>query len=301
MKIGFIGIGNMGEPMARNLIRAGHEVTVYNRTRQRADALRQEGARVAASPAEAAAEAHVMITMLADDQAVRETVLSGGEPAIESLRRGAVHMSSSTISLELSKELEHRHDARGQGYVAAPVLGRATAAAEKRLWVIVAGAPEQIERCRPVLEELGRGVSVVGAEPWKANVVKIGVNFVLASMIETLGESYALMEKHGIDPHQFLEVLNGGAFQSPVFANYGARIAEGRYLPAGFALRLGLKDTELALAAAKAAMTPLPIAGVLRDHFLEALAYGHGELDWAAIASVSRIHANVPRTSRAGG
>jgi 3-hydroxyisobutyrate dehydrogenase-like beta-hydroxyacid dehydrogenase len=301
MRIGFIGIGNMGEPMARNLLLAGHDVAVYNRTRQRAEALGREGARTAASPAEAAADADVLITMLADDQALRGTVLEGGRPAIDALRRGAIHMSSSTISLEMSKELERRHGERGQGYIAPPVIGRADAAAERRLWVIAAGPPDQIAHCRPVMEALGRGVTVVGEEPWKANVVKIGVNFVLASMVEALGESYALVEKHGVDPHLFLAVLNGGAFQSPVFENYGTRIADHRYQPAGFSLLLGLKDTQLALAAAESAAAPLPFAGVLRDRFLQALAYGQGDLDWAAIAEIARINANLIPSPGAGG
>jgi 3-hydroxyisobutyrate dehydrogenase-like beta-hydroxyacid dehydrogenase len=148
---------------------------------------------------------------------------------------------------------------------------------------------------------LGRGFTVVGEEPWKANLVKIGVNFVLASMIEALGESYALVEKLGIDPLQFLAVLNGGAFQSPVFENYGTRIAERRYQPAGFSLRLGLKDTQLALQAAETTGTPLPFANVLRDSFFEALARGQGELDWAALAEVARRNANVPRSRSARG
>lgn len=298
MKVGFIGIGNMGEPMARNLLLAGHEVAVYNRTLHRAEGLGKQGARIAVSPAEAAADADVLITMLADDRALRGTVLEGGGPAIGALRRGAIHISSSTISLDMSKELEQRHAACGQGYVAAPVIGRADAAAQKTLWVIAAGPPDQIARCRPILDALGRGITVVGEEPWKANLVKIGVNFVLASMVEALGESYALVEKHGVDPHQFLAVLNGGAFQSPVFENYGTRIADHRYQPAGFSLRLGLKDTQLALAAAESAAAPLPFAGVLRDRFLQALAYGHGDLDWAAIAEIARVNANlIPASS----
>lgn len=301
MKVGFIGLGRMGLPMARNLIRAGHELTAYDRTRGRAETLQREGARIANSPAEAAAEADVLVTMLANDEAVRETVLDGDEAAIRSLRREAVHMSSSTVSVEISKELEQRHRERGQGYIAATIIGRPEAAAERRLWIIAAGAPAQIERCRPVMQGIGHGITEIGEEPWRANLVKIAVNFVLGSMVEMLGESYALVEKHGIDARKFLEVLNGGALQSPFVQNYGTIIAERRYEPAGFSLRLGLKDTELALEAAESARSPLPFAAVIRDHYLQALAYGHGELDWAAVAEISRINANVVRTLKAGG
>ncbi len=299
MKIGFIGLGHMGQPMARNLLRAGHEVTAYNRSRGRAEALGKEGARVADSPAQAAAEADVLITMLPDDQAVREAVLEGERAAIAAMRREAVHISCSTISVEMSKELEQRHRERGQGYLATPVFGRPEAAAEKKLWFIVAGGPSQIECCRSVMDALGSGVSVIGEQPWQANLIKIAVNFVLGSMLETVGESYALVEKHGVDTRKFLEALNG-TVRSPVIENYGKIISERRYEPAGFSLSLGMKDAELALDAAKSAASPLPLAGVLRDHYLQALAYGHGDLDWAAIAEISRINANVVRTLKAG-
>ncbi len=300
MKIAFIGLGHMGQPMARNLLRAGHEVTAYNRSRGRAEALGKEGARVADSPAQAVAEADVLMTMLPDDQAVRGAVLEGDRAAIAAMRREAIHMSCSTISVEMSKELERRHRDRGQGYIATPVFGRPEAAAEKKLWFIAAGEPSQIECCRSVMDALGSGVSVIGEQPWQANLIKIAVNFVLGSMLETVGESYALVEKHGVDTRKFLEALNG-TVRSPVIENYGKIISERRYEPAGFSLRLGMKDAELALDAAKSAASPLPLAGILRDHYLQALAYGHGDLDWAAIAEVSRINANVVRTLKAGG
>jgi len=300
MKIGFIGLGLMGMPMARNLLRSGHEVTAYNRTRGRAEELAKEGARVADSPAQAATGAEVLVTMLADDRAVREAVLEGERAAIASLGREAIHISCSTISVEMSKELERRHGERGQGYVAAPVFGRPEAAAARKLLFIAAGEPSQIECCRPVMDALGRGVSIIGEQPWQANLVKIAVNFVLAGMLETVGESYALVEKHRVDARKFLEVLNG-TIHSPVIESYGKIISERGYEPAGFSLRLGLKYTELALEAAKSSASPLPLAGILRDHFLQALAYGHGDLDWAAVAEISRINANVVRTLKAGG
>ena len=205
MKIAFIGLGNMGAPMAANLRRAGHELVVYNRTPDRAAPLAAQGARVARSPREAAAGVEVLITMLADDAAV-EAVMFGQDGALEGLARGAVHVSMSTISPDLSRRLLAAHAARDQGYVAAPVFGRPEAAQAAKLWIVAAGRPDALERCRPLLDALGQGVEVVGEEPPKANVVKIGGNFLLAAAIEAMGEAFALMRKHGIDPARFIEV-----------------------------------------------------------------------------------------------
>ena len=304
MRVGFVGLGTMGEPMARNLIRAGHRLTVYNRTRQRAEALGSEGARIADTPADAAADAEVLITMLSDDRAARSVLLGAGPEqtsAIDALAPEAIHMSASTIGVECSKELEREHRVRSQGYVAAPVIGRGEAARDKALWMIAAGAPDAIERCRPLMEALSRGITIVGEQPWKANLTKIGVNFMLATVLESFGEAYAMLEKSGLDPHSFLDVVNNGAFRSPVYANYGGMIADRKYEPAGFSLKLGLKDAELALEAAGAVHAPLPFASVLRDHYLQALAHGHAELDWSAVAEVARHNAGVGRTQKAGG
>ncbi len=304
MRVGFIGLGTMGEPMARNLIRAGHRLTVYNRTRQRAEALGGEGARVADTPADAAADAEVLISMLSDDRAVRSVLLGAGPDettAIDALAPEAIHRSPSTNGIECSKDLEREHRLRRQGYVAAPVIGRAEAARDKALWVIAAGAPDAIERCRPLMEALGRGITIAGEQPWMANLTKIGVNFMLATVLESFGEAYAMLEKSGLDPRSFLDVVHNGAFHSPVYANYGKMIADRQYEPAGFSLKLGLKDAELALEAGEAVQAPLPFASVLRDHYLQVLAYGHGELDWSALAEVARHNAGVDRTQKAGG
>jgi 3-hydroxyisobutyrate dehydrogenase-like beta-hydroxyacid dehydrogenase len=284
MKIAFVGLGNMGAPMARNLLRAGHEVTVYNRTREKAEQLTSDGARLAGSASEAVAGCEAAISMLADDTAVRGTVF-GHDGFIQKLPAGAIHISSSTISVELSKHLAEYHSRFGQGYVAAPVLGRPDAAEASKLWIIAAGPEKLIERCRPLFDALGRGLSVVGREPWQANMVKIAANFTLASMLETLGEAAALMRKTGISVHQFNEVVNS-LFQSPVYAGYGKLIADEKYEPAGFRLKLGLKDVGLALAAAGAEAVPMPLASLLRDHYLEAVARGYGEQDWSAVARV---------------
>ena len=290
MKVGFIGLGNMGLPMARNLLRAGDSLTVYNRTSGRAEQLAADGAMIAGSASEAAREAQVVITMLADDQALRSVVF--GQGVLGAMAPGAIHLGMSTISVAFSRELAEAHAAAGRGY-AGPVFGRPDAAAAARLWVVAAGAAEHVETCRPLMEAMGRAVSVVGADPWVANVVKVTGNLMIATTIEALGEAFALQRKWGVAPRAFLEVVNGALFQSPLYANYGGLIADEKYEPAGFRLRLGLKDTRLALEAAEAVSVPLPLASLLRDHFLTAVANGKGEMDWAALALLAAENAGL--------
>lgn len=289
MKITFIGAGNMGAPMARNLLHAGHQVTVYNRTRERAEPLRQEGARLAESPADAARDADLAITMLADDAAV----LDAAHGLMETLARNAIHVGMSTISVACSQRLAQEHTAHGQHYVAAPVFGRPEAAAAAKLWIVAAGAAQQVQTCEPVFQTLGRGHSVVGTDPWLANAVKLAGNFLIAAMLESLGEAFALVRKSGVDAGQFLDIVNTALFQSNIYANYGGAVAKEKFEPAGFKLRLGFKDLRLVQEAAEAAAVPMPLAGVLRDRFLAALARGEGDLDWAAIARIAAIQASL--------
>lgn len=285
MRVGFIGMGSMGRPMARSLLRAGHEVSVYNRTRERSEALAGEGALVASTPAEAARNAEAVITMLSDDRAVEQVVFAGG--MLDSLPHGAAHISASTISVALSKRMAEAHAAHGQNYVAAPVFGRPEAAEAGKLWVVASGDPAQVARFRPLFEAMGRGISELGPEPWKANVVKLSGNFLIASMLEALGEAFALVRKSGIGAQPFLDIVNSALFNSPLYANYGGRIAGEAYEPAGFKLRLGLKDQRLVLEAAEAAEVPMPLASLIRDRLIEAIARGKGDIDWSALASVS--------------
>jgi 3-hydroxyisobutyrate dehydrogenase-like beta-hydroxyacid dehydrogenase len=292
MKVAFIGLGNMGAPMAANLRRAGHELVVYNRTPDRAAPLAAQGARVARSPREAAAGVEVLITMLADDAAV-EGVMFGQDGALEGLARGAVHVSMSTISPDLSRRLLAEHAARDQGYVAAPVFGRPEAAQAAKLWIVAAGRADALERCRPLLDALGQGVEVVDDDPPKANVVKIGGNFLLAAAIEAMGEAFALVRKHGIDPARFIEVVNGRLLRSPVYENYAKIIVGGHWTPPGFKLRHGLKDIRLALGAGDEADVPLPLASLMRDRYLSAMAWGWADADWAALARVGAVEAGL--------
>lgn len=292
MRVGFIGLGSMGLPMARNLVRAGHPVAAYNRTRSRAEQLAGDGARVAATPAEAADGAEVLVTMLSDDPAAG-AVLFGEDGALGALAPGAVHASMSTLGVPFSRRLAEEHARAGVGYVAAPVFGRPEAAEAGKLWVVAAGAPDAIDRCRPVFDAVGQGTFRVGEEPEKANVVKLSGNFMLASMIEALGEAMALARKHGIEAGALLEVLTSTLFNVPVYRSYGGMIAERRFEPAGFALKLGAKDVRLVLQAADEVQAPMPLASVAHAHFTEGLAKGYGEIDWAGMARVVAENAGL--------
>jgi 3-hydroxyisobutyrate dehydrogenase-like beta-hydroxyacid dehydrogenase len=284
MKLGFIGLGSMGLGMARNLLKAGHEITVYNRTWAKAEALAAEGAKVADSPV-AACGGEAIFTMLADDAAL-EAVVFGDKGILTAGATGLIHVSMSTISPALSRRLAIAHAERGQGYLAAPVFGRPEAAAAAKLIVVAAGKPESVERCRPALEAIGQKVFDAGADPEKANLIKVSGNFMIAAMLETLGEVFAVLRKSGVDPKLFLEIVNGNLFRSPVYELYGKAIAEGRFEPAGFKLRLGMKDVKLALAAAEEVSAPMPLGSLLRDHFLSGVARGYGDIDWAGLSKV---------------
>jgi 3-hydroxyisobutyrate dehydrogenase-like beta-hydroxyacid dehydrogenase len=285
MNIAFLGLGQMGAGMARNLLRKGHEVTVYNRSRQRSEALAAEGARVAETPSAACSSPiDAALTMVADDAALEEIVF-GPEGLAGSLPRGSVHVSHSTVSTALSRRLAAAHAERGQGFVAAPVFGRPDAAASASLLVVAGGASEAIERVQPVFNAIGRRTVLAGPDPAQANAVKLCGNFMIASMIEAFGEAYATLRKAGVEPETFLEVA-GGLFRSPVYDNYGAIIARRHFKPAGFALRLGLKDAKLVLATAEENASPMPFASIVRDHLISALAHGQAELDWSSFTQV---------------
>jgi 3-hydroxyisobutyrate dehydrogenase-like beta-hydroxyacid dehydrogenase len=283
MRVGFIGLGHMGAGMAGNLIKAGHEVTVYNRTPEKARALVAAGARTARTVPEAS-QGDAVMTMLANDAAV-ETLVLGREGVVTSLRPGALHVSSSTISVALSQRLSQEHAKQGQRYVAAPVFGRPDAATAAQLVVVAAGEKTAIEAARPLLEAVGRKVFVIAEEPRAANLVKLSGNFLNASVIESLGEALALITKGGIDRQRYLEIL-ASLFNVPAYNIYGALIASGRFEPAGFAAPLGQKDIRLLLAAAEDLSVAMPVGSLLRDRFLTLMAQGGERLDWSAIGAL---------------
>ena len=292
MQIAFAGLGNMGLAMARLLFQAGHRLTVYNRTRSRADQLKDLKPVVAETPAAAARGADVLITMLADDDSL-EAVTLGPDGALAALPARAIHISMSTISPALAARLAERHSAAGQVYVAAPVFGRPEAAAAKKLWIVAAGPADALDRCRPVLDALGQGVIVEGDDPPRANVIKLAGNFLLAAAIEAMGEAFALGRKYGIAPADLLDIVNGRLMRSPIYENYGKLIAEERYEPAGFKLKYGLKDIRLALGAAEQVAAPMPLASLIRDRYLAGMARGWGDIDWAALARVAAVDAGL--------
>jgi len=292
MKVAFIGLGNMGVHMAKHLLREANDLTVWNRTLEKAVGLRAAGAKVASSPAEAARDAEVVVTMLADDSAVESAVL-GPDGLIHSLPRGAVHVSSSTISVALSQRLQREHAQRDQQYLAAPVFGRPEAAEAGKLFVVVAGDPEAVERCQPVLQAIGQRAFVMGEKPEMANVAKLSGNFLISSIIESLGEAIALTRKYDIDAHHYVDFLTSSLFAAPIFKTYGGIIADERYSPAGFRLRLGLKDVKLAIAAGEAVDVALPVASLVHDHALAAIGRGMAELDWSATAKLAAENAGL--------
>jgi 3-hydroxyisobutyrate dehydrogenase-like beta-hydroxyacid dehydrogenase len=292
MKLGFIGLGGMGRAMAGLLLAAGHPLAVYNRTHERAQELCERGARAADSARDVARDAQAVVTMLADDEAVESSVF-GAQGLLVGLAPGAVHISSSTISVALSERLAAEHAAAGQCYIAAPVFGRPDAAARKELWILAAGPRADVGRCMPVLEALGRGVTRLGESAPIANVVKLAGNFLIASVNEALGESFALTRKAGVDPQAFLGLFQAVFARSAMFERYAATIARGEYEPAGFKARLGLKDLRLLLAAGDAAEVPMPLASLVHDHLLTAVAQGHGDLDWSVIARIAAERAGL--------
>jgi len=270
MNVGFVGLGQMGRPMVERLKGAGHSLKVYNRTRSSAEI---------ASRQDDVLDSEVVITMLADVAAVRTVWLDPGLAA--RLPKGAIHLNMATVSMGIARDLTAIHKG---SYVAAPVFGRPPLAAQGQLDIIAAGSPEAIERCRPLLSILGKQVFVVGEEPAKANAVKIARNFLLSTVIESLGEAFALVRKCGVAPADFLNILANTSLGSPAYKNYGKMIVEQAWKPAQFAMPLGVKDVELALATAREAGMNLQLGDLIRKNLLAAIAAGRAEQDWAALA-----------------
>jgi 3-hydroxyisobutyrate dehydrogenase-like beta-hydroxyacid dehydrogenase len=298
MNIAFIGLGNMGSAMAQNLIKAGHSLHVYNRTRSRAEELQAQGAYVAATAGEAAAKAEIAITMVADDHALESVVFGdekngGKDGLLGALPPHAIHISCSTISVALSRRMAAAHAERKQHYVAAPVFGRPEAAAAAKLFVVAAGPKAQVEKCQPLFDAMGQKTFVVGEDASGANVIKLNGNFLITTVIESLAESFALVRKSGLDANQFLEILTSTLFNAPIYKTYGGLIVADKFTPPGFKVPLGLKDNRLLLAAAEEAAVPMPMASLVRDRFLAAMAQGMSELDWAAIARISANDAGL--------
>jgi 3-hydroxyisobutyrate dehydrogenase-like beta-hydroxyacid dehydrogenase len=279
MRIGFLGLGKMGTPMALRLLAAGHELAVWNRSEARTEPLIREGAIAAGTPAEAELGADAVVTMLFDD-AAHEEVLFGANGLMDALSPGALHISCSTISVALSERLTAEHARRGIDFVAAPVFGRPNVAEEGRLWIVAAGADEAVAKARPILEAMSRGISVVGKEPRMAHAVKLGGNFLISAMIHSLSEAFVFAAGQGIEPETFLETVNSALFQSPFYAAYGKVMLHPPEQP-GATIGLGAKDVGLLREAAASRKTRLSLADTLAEIFAEAQKTGLGGEDWA--------------------
>ena len=282
MSIGFIGLGSMGTGIAANLVKAGHEVTVWNRSPGRAEELKAAGAREAGSPAEAADDAAIVFTMLSDDAALL-SVLRGEEGLMKGLPERSLHVSLSTISVATADRLTAEHEAHGQRFVSAPVFGRPEAAAAGKLFIVAAGKAADIDEAEPAFEAIGQRTFRVGETPSAANLVKLCGNFAILAAIETMGEAMTLAEKGGVPKAALYEVLTGTLFDAPVYKNYGRMIVEDRYRPAGFKAPLGLKDMRLVEESAEKHRVAMPVLSVLRNHLLETIAKEGEDIDWSGI------------------
>jgi 3-hydroxyisobutyrate dehydrogenase-like beta-hydroxyacid dehydrogenase len=283
MRIGFIGLGHMGAGIAANLIRASHEVRVWNRSPDKARPLVELGATLAASPREAATDTEVVFTMLGDDAALRN-VVQGPDGLYAGLGQGAIHVSMSTIGVATAEELTARHAELGQHFVSAPVFGRPEAAAAAKLFVLCAGGAAELARVAPLLAKLGQRVLPLGEKPAHANLVKLCGNFMILATIESLGEAMNLAEHGGVGKRALLEVLTNTLFDFPVMRTYGAIILEERYRPAGFAATWGLKDMRLAGESATALDVNMPFLRVLDANLVATIANEGTDIDWSGIA-----------------
>jgi len=289
MKIGFIGLGRMGHHVAANLLKAGHQVTVWNRSRAPVQALVEKGAIAAPSPEEAV-KGDAVFSMLSNDQVMREIGLAG--PLLEKAAKGLIHVNLATISVEFAKELAEAHRKAGLSYISAPVFGRPEMAEAAALVLVAGGEEAALKTMQPVLDKIGAR-TVPLDEAWQANLFKICGNFMIASELEAIGEAFALLRKGGVDPALFHDVMAGRLFTGAVFKAYGAMILNRQYEPAGFALTLGLKDVNLARNAAQGLGVEMPTAELLKKHYDEAVAWGWQDKDWAAIGEVPAKKAGV--------
>jgi len=294
MKVGFIGLGIMGGGMARNLLAGGHEVTVWNRTRAKAEALGAAGATVADAPLETAVGADVLITVLDGDASVGEILFGGGDDLIAALPEGAVHVSMETISVAYAETLTETHKARGRGFVCAPIIGRGDAAEAGELTLIVGGTSADVAHCQPAFEAMSKGVVHVGEEPKTAAIVKLSNNYLIAGALGAMGEAFAVVRKAGVDPQVFYELITGTMFSAPIYTYYGKNIATDIHTPPNFRTPLGVKDITQMIDSAAALGVPMPLGELLQDQLRQAMAAGYEDLDWSAVTRIAARAAGLP-------
>jgi 3-hydroxyisobutyrate dehydrogenase-like beta-hydroxyacid dehydrogenase len=294
-EIGFVGLGHMGAAMAANLAVAGYRVTAYVRRPDQVAKLAALGLKPTTQMT-SLFECEVVISMVPDDDAVREVVFGREDLGIaglaSGLKRGATHLSMSTISTSAASDLAKEHARHGQGYVAAPVFGNPDAAKARQLFVVAAGAPTDVERCQPLFDALGQKTFVVGTDPEHANLIKLLGNMMTATTLEMLSEAVAIARKRGLDPKLFIDILTSTMFSGRAHRIYGDKIVSQSYAP-GFPMPLVLKDVRLALAEAEKAGSPMPSVGVVRDRLITGIARGHGDLDWSALGLIAAEEAGL--------
>lgn len=290
--ISFIGLGNMGAPMVKSLLKAGYHVKVYNRTPEKASDVVTAGAELVEDLANVAVPGGIVITMVSNDQALEEVTM-GDEGFGQKLGEGGVHLSMSTVSPDISRKLAEFHHQHKSHYVASPVFGRPDAAAAQKLFILSSGPNEAKERVKPVQQAMGQRVFDLGEEPGNANVIKLGGNFMIMAAMEAMAESFNLAEKNGIDRQVAAEVYASTLFNCTVYNGYGSMIANRKFEPAGFQLELGLKDCNLVLEEANAKQAPMPFASLLHDSLLASVAKGRGKHDWSALTRIASENAGL--------
>ena len=291
-QIGFIGLGNMGQPMVKNLIKAGYKVKVYNRTPNKASEVVAAGAEQVNRPCDVVTQDGIVVTMVSNDQALEELIF-GSDGIGETLGENGIHLSMSTVAPETSRKIAQFHQEKGSFYIASPVFGRPDAAAAQKLWILSSGNKEARERVKPVQESMGQHVFDLGDEPGNANVVKLGGNFMIMAAMEAMAEAFNLAEKNGMDRQTVAEVYSSTLFNCTVYNGYGSMIAKKMFEPAGFQLALGLKDCNLVLDEANSTKTPMPLANLLHNRLLSSAAKGRGNLDWSALTKMANEEAGL--------
>lgn len=290
MDVGFIGLGSMGLPMASNLVKAGHRVIAWARSKEACAAAAAFGATVAANAKEAFA-GDAFVSILSDDDSVRQVVMESG--ILPAGGANTVHVNMATVSVDFAREIAAHHAKLGIPYIYAPVFGRSEVAAAGKLNILAAGDQKAIAKVQPLFDAMGQRTWNLGSDPGMANVVKIGGNFMLACALEAISEAVALSEAHGVKPDDFIDIMTNTIFTAPSYKAYGEIIAQQRFEPASFKLTLGLKDVRLALAAGDSRNVALPFGSILRDNFLDALAHGDADKEWAAVSNVARRRAKL--------
>jgi 3-hydroxyisobutyrate dehydrogenase-like beta-hydroxyacid dehydrogenase len=294
-EIGFVGLGHMGTAMAANLAAAGHRVIAYVRRPDQMDKLAALGLTPTMEVTNLF-DREVVISMLPDDAAVRDIVLGRQDLSIDGLasglKRGAIHLSMSTISTFTASDLAREHARHEQGYVSAPVFGNPDAAKARQLFVVAAGTPADVKRCQPLFDILGQKTFVIGTDPGHANLIKLLGNMMTATTLEMLGEVVAVALKRGLDPKPFIDIMTGTMFGGRVHKIYGDKIVRQSYAP-GFVLPLVLKDVRLALAEAEDAGAPMPSVNVVRDRLITGIARGYADLDWTALGLIAAEEAGL--------